>query len=273
MKQIDDLVAERDRLTADLVKATNAADRTYDQSMIKIDDDSIAVRTEQNANLQALIDRETAILDDRIAQYEACADRYCAKPPPVVETSPSPLPTTVSAPPSPPPTPTPTLTPTGGPHSPPPTPLHSVCGPDITELVYNVLRDMRDNYMNNPDKQSAACHALLDPKTAPHAWDIIQLSPLSAPVEGTQYSPEHDDWRPPNPPTPPSMSTDDTPEQAKDKQDDYEQELKRFNDQINKPWFTRYSTLARFRAIPVAPRLSSWGSASTRRSSITSSGA
>jgi len=45
-KQVQDLVAERDKLQADLVKATTAADRTYDQQMIKIDDDSIQVRNQ-----------------------------------------------------------------------------------------------------------------------------------------------------------------------------------------------------------------------------------
>jgi len=237
-KQLQDIVAERDKIKADLVKATTAADRTYDQRMIEIDDDAIKARTEQNADLQKLIDQETSILEDRIAQYEQCYDRYCAPPPPVVEVSPSPLPTTVSAPPSPPPTPTPT----GVAHSPPPTPLHPICGPDITELVFNALRDMRNNFMDNPDKQTAACHALLDPKTAPTAWDIYPLSPGSAPLHGTQYSPENDDWRSPDPaPTPPSISTDDTPEQAQDKHDDYEKELKKYNDTINKPWFTGYS--------------------------------
>lgn len=240
-KQVQDLVAERDKLKADLVKASTAADRTYDQRMIAIDDNSIQVRTEQNADLQKLIDEEARILDDRIAQYEACYDRYCAKPPPVVEVSPSPPPTTVSSEPTPPPTPTPT--PTNVAHSPPPEQPEAICGPDITELVFNTLRDMRDEYMNNPDKQSAACHALLDPKTAPSAWDIGPLSPLSAPSSGTQYNPATDDWRPTDPPpSPPSISTDDTPEQAKAKQDSYENDLKNYNAQISKPWFTKYSS-------------------------------
>jgi hypothetical protein len=236
-KQVQDLVAERDKFKADLVKAATAADRAYDQQMIQIDDDSITVRTEQNADLQKLIDEETRTLDDRAAQYEQCYDRYCAPPPPVVEVSPSPQPSTVSKEP-----PTPSPTPTGAAHSPPPEEPHAICGPDITELVFNVLRDMRNDYMNNPDKQTAACHALLDPKTAPSAWDIFQLSPLSAPSSGTQYNPATDDWRPSDPPpTPPSMSTNDTPEEAKAKQDDYEKDLKNYNYQISKPWFTKYS--------------------------------
>jgi hypothetical protein len=239
-KQVQDLIAERDKIKADLVKATTAADRTYDQRMIEIDDDSIKVRNEQNADLQKLIDEETSILDDRIAQYEECYDRYCAPPPPVVEVSPSPPPTTVSAPPSPPPTPTPT--PTGVAHSPPPEQPQAICGPDITELVFNLLRDMRSDYLNNPDKQSAACHALLDPKTAPSAWDVSQLSPGVAPLPGTQYSPANDDWRSPDPPpAPPSISPSDTPEQAKAKQDNYENDLQLYKYSIRKPWFTQYS--------------------------------
>jgi hypothetical protein len=243
-KQLQDVIAERDRIQADLVKAKTAADRTYDARMIEIDDESIKVRTEQNADLQNLIDEETSILEDRIAQYEECYDRYCAPPPPVVEVSPSPLPTTVSAPPLPPPTPTPT--PTGVAHSPPPQELHAICGPDITELVFNALRDMRNEFMNNPDKQTAACHALLDPMTAPTAWDIYPLSPGSAPLSGTHYSPANDDWRSTDPPpAPPSISTNDTPEQAKAKQDDYEKALQNHDAaikrSIKKPWFTQYS--------------------------------
>ena len=38
-KQILDLVAERDKIAADLVKASTAADKTYDQQMINIDND------------------------------------------------------------------------------------------------------------------------------------------------------------------------------------------------------------------------------------------
>jgi len=239
-KQLQDLVAERDKIKADLVKATTAADRTYDQRMIEIDDDAIKARTEQNADLQKLIDQETSILEDRIGQYKQCYDRYCAKPAPVVEVSPGPPPSTVSKDPTPPPGSTPG--PTGGAQTPPPTPQHPICGPDITELVFNALRDMRNEYMNNPDKQTAACHALLDPKTAPSAWDIYALGPGSSPFADTKYSPENDDWRSPDPPpTPPSMSTEDTPEQAQAKQDDYEKDLKNYNSTINKPWFTRYS--------------------------------
>ena len=186
--------------------------------------------------MQKLIDEETRILDDRIAQYEACADRYCAKP--VVDENP---PTTVTKEPPPPPLSTPT--PTNVAHSPPPQEPEAICGPDITEFVLSVLRDMRNDYQNNPDKQSAACHALLDPASAASAWDIIGLDPSSAPNEGTKYSPENDDWRPPEAPTPPQLSTDDTPEQAQDKQDAYQKELEDYKGKIKKPWFTGYSKL------------------------------
>jgi hypothetical protein len=235
-KQVLDLGAERDKIAADLVKASTDADRTYDQRMIDIDNDSIAARTAQNADLQKLIDEETRALDDRIAQYEACADRYCPETPPVVDEGP---PTTVTK--EPPPTPPSTPTPTNVAHSPPPTPPEAICGPDITEFVLGVLRDVRNGYNNNPDKQSAACHALLDPASASSAWDIFGLDPGSAPDEGTKYSPENDDWRPPDAPTPPELSTDDTPEQAQDKQDAYQKELDDYKRKIKKPWFTSYS--------------------------------
>ena len=236
-KQVNDLIAERDQIKADLVKATTAADRTYDQRMIEIDDASIAERAQQNADLQRLIDEETRILDERLAQYQQCYDRYCPKS--VVDDNPTPPPSTVSKDPTPPaPTPGPTG---GGAHTPPPPELHAICGPDITELVFNALRDMRKEFLDNPDKQSAACHALLDPASAKSAWDIFGLDPTSAPRPDTKYSPENDDWRPEKPPAPPSLSTDDTPEDAETKQADYEKALQAYKDAITKPWFTKYS--------------------------------
>lgn len=202
-QQVLDRMAERTKLTAALAKATESYDRVYYARMIEIDDESIAANTKLNAELQERINEEQAILMERIAAYEKCAEAYCRKhemvqvppvlPPPTVP------PTTVSKPPQDPP-----QEPRNPPLSTPPSdPDLKICGPDITDRVFDVLRRIRDEYTSHPDKQTEACRTLFDKKTGPYAWDIGQLSPSVSPYGGMTYNPATDQWEtPPDPDNP-----------------------------------------------------------------------
>lgn len=224
-QQVLDSIAERAKLVAALAKATADYDRVYYTRMIEITDDSIKVNTAMNADLQKLINEEQKILMERIAQYEKCADAYCRKQqvvegppvqPPAIPVTP---PTTVSKPPEQPPE-----QPKNPPQSAPPDQNVKICGPDITDLVLDALRRMKETYESNPDKQTEACRTLFDKKTGPSAWDISQLSPGSSPMAGMNYNPATDQWEmPPDPSHPESKPY------------------------VTKPWFTRVSNMC---AIP-----------------------
>jgi hypothetical protein len=192
-QQVAGTAAERAKLAASLASATAPHDKAYYATMIKIDDESIAANNKMNADLQKLIDDEQRILAERIAQYQKCFDAYCPKPP-VAELPPLPPPSLtppspplLSNPPETPPPPPPTLTTTVDDN-------RKICGPDITDLVLNVLRDMKKLFDANPDKQTEACRSLLDPRTATQAWDIFELGPVTSPTPGMEYDAGLDQW-------------------------------------------------------------------------------
>lgn len=203
-QQVNNINAELLDLRGRLQSASTSYDRTYYRSLISIAEDSIRARTEQNAGLQRLVDEEWRILRDRIAQYQACFDKYCPKtpvaevlppPPPLVSIPPTPPPVVVSTPPKPPPVASkPDL---------PPNDNRKICGPDITDQVLKVLADIKKKFDENPERQTQACRALFDPKTGPSAWDIVELSPGVAPVKDSSYDPSTDEFvEPPDPAAP-----------------------------------------------------------------------
>lgn len=55
----------------------------------------------------------------------------------------------------------------------------SVCGPDITENVLDVLQQIHDTYWKKwiPEERRRACKQLINPLTGGSAWDILELSP------------------------------------------------------------------------------------------------
>lgn len=218
-QKVLDTIEERKKFAAALTKATASYDVAYYTRMIEIDDESIAVNTKMNADLQKLIDEEQKILGERIAEYEKCAEAYCRKHDDVAKYSPLPPPsippilinTTPEQPKQPPEQPKqppePPLQPPEQPKLslPPSDPNLKICGPDITGLVLEALTNMRDEYKKNPDKQSEACHSLFDKKTASAAWDISQLSPSSSPYRDMSYNPKTDQWEKPQDPAHPDQ--------------------------------------------------------------------
>src|SRR5262249_49430956 len=128
-------------------------------------------------------------------------------PTPVVSTPSEPTPTatatglTTTPPPvSTPPEPSPGLTP---PVSTPPD-NRKICGPDITDVVLNTLRYMKNQFDANPAKQEAACRALFNPASYDYAWDIIALGPKNAPEKDMSYDPAADEWT--GPPKKPELT-------------------------------------------------------------------
>ncbi len=77
-------------------------------------------------------------------------------------------------------------------------PEDSLCGPDITDAVLAVLRDMKKDYDGlSPAAKAAACDKITDwtsPKTAINAWDIHGLSPSNVPGKGDEFDENTDDW-------------------------------------------------------------------------------
>jgi len=53
----------------------------------------------------------------------------------------------------------------------------SVCGPDITDRVLEVLRKIRQDYKSGGFNQAEACEKLTNLKTGGNAWDIADLGP------------------------------------------------------------------------------------------------
>jgi hypothetical protein len=114
-----------------------------------------------------------------------CCD-YRPPPPPGISTverlTPPPTTTDHNPPPK-----TPPKT-TGGAVTTTPKKPTSVCGPDITDAVLDVLKDMKKDYdglkAKNPDVAAKACSNLTSPSTGAGAWDIHGLDPHSSAVEG-----------------------------------------------------------------------------------------
>jgi hypothetical protein len=61
---------------------------------------------------------------------------------------------------------------------------NALCGPDVTEEVLAILRDMAHQFRANPDKQGAACRKLVNPLTGNQAWDINGLDPTTGGAAG-----------------------------------------------------------------------------------------
>jgi hypothetical protein len=74
---------------------------------------------------------------------------------------------------------------------------NSVCGPDITAHVIEVLRKVIKDFEGNPGKQSEACQRLVDPRTGNYAWDIIELDPGTSPdgSAGDEYDRSIGAWK------------------------------------------------------------------------------
>ena len=73
-----------------------------------------------------------------------------------------------------------------------PTQPKNMCGPDITDNVFQVL-DMIHRDWNgwNESKQNELCRDLLNPLTSEGAWDIKALSPNTAPPSKKKYLKTH----------------------------------------------------------------------------------
>ena len=86
------------------------------------------------------------------------------------------------------------------PHTPPPKVAAApqyVCGPDITEKVYNTLKNTETAYNNaSASQKAAACGSLFGLTTYNSAWDIDGLDPASAPnpKEGREWDDTTKSW-------------------------------------------------------------------------------
>jgi hypothetical protein len=162
--------------------------------------------------------------DDKTApplpKQQQTTDKPPQKPPPTVVASPPPPPPPPPSGPPPPPPPGPPpppattwpATPVVLPPEPPPPPggtprlrptpvsvallPDSVCGPDITDHMIDVLREVIKDFNANPDNQREACSRLIDPRTGSDAWDIWQLAPSTSPSdkEGDEFDPKTGFW-------------------------------------------------------------------------------
>ena len=69
------------------------------------------------------------------------------------------------------------------------------CGPDVTEQVLAILRDMARQFHDNPGKQGEACRTLVSPFSGANAWDINGLDPETGGKPGHyEEPPAPSDW-------------------------------------------------------------------------------
>ena len=210
--ELEDNKANRAKLVVQLRTAAPADKQSF-QTLIDYTDQTIAHRTMFNDELERIIEEEKARLAELIAEYQRCVDKLCAKkvaepavapPPRVVETPVAPPPAAPpAAPPAPPPEQPPLAPPTKvsttplqpAPASTPTNANRAICGPDVTDLVVNALRRLKKQFDGaNDDVRKAACETITSVNTGPKSWDIAALSPNTAPLPNTQYSPAVDGW-------------------------------------------------------------------------------
>ena len=117
-------------------------------------------------------------------------------PPPGVPGAPTnPPPTKVVIPP---PGSSPPQAPGHTPVSAPPKEEQKICGPDITDLVLETLRQIKGLFeatarAGRSKSLSDACLNLINPQTGATAWDISALAPSGPPKDST-YDPATDSW-------------------------------------------------------------------------------
>jgi hypothetical protein len=74
----------------------------------------------------------------------------------------------------------------------------TLCGPDVTELVFAVLREIKKDYDGlGPAAQAKACNTVTDlshPKNGINGWDMHGLSPSTSPEKGEEFDPKTNDW-------------------------------------------------------------------------------
>ena len=227
-------IDERRREVEDLQKKlpdASSIDKAYFTQEIARHTKYISAIDKLNDELADLIEREWAILRERIDQYAECTERHCPIQVVTEQVVVTPETPATAAPEEPPSNPAPEetapeyegsatgkvsvgidtgfgkydvpMTPDYGPPLPrsrPPEDDRKICGPDITPAVIKTLKKIREDFNNNPDKQVAACRALIDPRTGGSAWDIDKLSPAGAvpkTYEGEppfSYEKEFDAW-------------------------------------------------------------------------------
>jgi hypothetical protein len=70
----------------------------------------------------------------------------------------------------------------------------SSCGPDVTDAVLDILKDMKKDYdglnAKNPAAATKACDNLTSLSTGANAWDITGLDPSTSPQEGQEVHPD-----------------------------------------------------------------------------------
>ena len=72
---------------------------------------------------------------------------------------------------------------------------NALCGPDVTEQVLAILRDMADQFHAHPEKQGEACRKLVSPFSGGQAWDINGLDPETGGTPGRyEPPPPSSDW-------------------------------------------------------------------------------
>ncbi len=231
-RDLEDRRAEMEELRSRLGGA-GSIDKVYYSQEIERHSEYIEAIEKLNAELEQLIAKEWAILRERMDQYVECAGHYC----PIlvkteqVELVPAGPPATTEPPPAD-PAPseplasgttydwttttklglgyepkyggyTPTEPTTYGPTVPrlrPPEGDRKVCGPDVTPAVIKTLKKIREDFNASPEKQTAACRSLIDPRTGGVAWDIDKLSPAVAVPQVREkenpfsYEKEYDAW-------------------------------------------------------------------------------